>query len=173
MGPYAVVELPGFAYEVWDRLFAATGALKYWLLASQETLADGQTFRVVMGDASGPMDLTVRRVVRPAEEAPSFMPAVDFALGRSAWGDGVGGRIWLEPGGLRSTILQVFLYGWENLPAGLQLQERKILLRLLCRRLPPRGAALSDVRRPPGGRRRGRRPGAPRGRRRGTFGLSH
>lgn len=126
MGPYAVIELPVPLYEAWDRLASPAGP-KYWLLAHGGSLQPGQRLSVVMGDASGPVTMEVNRVVQPGEEMPSFLPYFTFSLSRQSWGCSVGGRLWLEPGGWGNTILQVLLFGWENLPGNLQLSERKIL----------------------------------------------
>ena len=126
MGPYAVIELPVFLYDAWDRLFSPAGP-KYWLFAQGGPLQSGQRLSIIMGDASGPVSMEVQRVVPPGEEMPSFLPSITFSLSRQSWGCSVGGRLWLEPGGWGSTIAQVLLYGWENLPSGLQLPERRLL----------------------------------------------
>lgn len=126
MGPYAQVELPSPVYEVWDRLFSPQG-LKYWLLAAQGVIAPGQTLPIFMGDASGIVELNVGEVVQPGQSPPSFLPHVTFSLRRQAWGAEVGGRLWIEPAGWGRSILQVFHYNWESLPAGLQLSERRLV----------------------------------------------
>ena len=84
-----------------------------------------------MGDASGVVELTVQEVVLPGEVPPSFLPSVRFSLRRPVWACEVGGRLWLEPAGWGQSLLQIFLFNWENLPPGLQLPERKILTSFL------------------------------------------
>ena len=126
MGPYAQIELAAPLYEAWDRLFTTAG-LKYWLLAAQGEVAPGQSLPIFMGDASGLIEMKVREVVRPGQSPPSFLPYVTFSLSRKVWGDEIGGRLWLEPAGWGRSLFQVFHYNWENLPAGLQLSERRIL----------------------------------------------
>ena len=126
MGPYAIIELSSNVYESWDRLFSRSG-LKYWLLAASGDLSPGHSLPIMIGDASGSVEMLVRDVVQPGQSPPSFLPHVDFSLKRSAWPTELGGRVWLEPAGLESSILQVFMYGWENVPPEWQLPDRKIL----------------------------------------------
>jgi hypothetical protein len=80
-----------------------------------------------MGDASGSFEMTIDKVVQPGELPPSFLPSIDFSITRPVWGTGIQGRMWLEPAGWGSCLLQVFQFNWENLPAPLQLSERKLL----------------------------------------------
>lgn len=126
MGPYVQVELAISVYEAWDKLFNADG-LKYWLLAMEGNLAPGESLKILMGDASGIVDMNVREIVRPGQLPPSFLPWVNYSLKREAWGTEIGGRLWIEPAGWGRCLLQVFHYNWESLPAGLQLSERRIL----------------------------------------------
>lgn len=126
MGPYAQVELASPLFEVWDRLFSPNG-LKYWLLATQGSIVPGATLPIVLGDASGIVEMKIGDVVQPGQEAPSFLPHVTFSLKRAVWNCEVGGRLWIEPAGWGRSIFQVFHYNWENLPPGLQLPERRIL----------------------------------------------
>lgn len=126
MGPYAQVELGAPPFQAWDQLMSAA-AVKFWLQRMTGTVTAGDTVTILMGDASGTVDLAVTDVVDAGQQAPSFLPHVDFALRRKAWANDVGGRLWIEPAGWGRSVLQVFHYGWENLPADLQLSERKIL----------------------------------------------
>jgi uncharacterized protein YndB with AHSA1/START domain len=126
MGPYAQVELPISCYMAWDKLFGVTG-LRYWLQVMQGRLEKDQPLLILMGDASGTVDMIIREIVLPGQAPPSFLPYVNFALKRQVWNSEVGGRLWLEPAGWDRTIFQVFHYNWEDLPPGLQLAERKIL----------------------------------------------
>jgi hypothetical protein len=80
-----------------------------------------------MGDASGLIEMKVHEVVRPGQSPPSFLPHVAFSLSRKVWGNEIGGRLWLEPAGWGRSLFQVFHYNWENLPAELQLSERRLL----------------------------------------------
>jgi uncharacterized protein YndB with AHSA1/START domain len=126
MGPYAQVELPLSVYEAWDQLFSPN-SLKYWLLTMNGALVPGEKLPVFMGDASGMVEMTVNEVVPPGQAAPSFLPYVTFSLNRPVWNCNVQGRIWIDPSGWRGSILQALLFNWENLPADLQLSERRIL----------------------------------------------
>lgn len=127
MGPYAQVELPVPFYQAWEKLLAPI-SLRFWLQVMRgDTLTPGAKLTVLMGDASGSLELTVHRVVQPGEQPPSFLPSVDFSIARPVWGTEIQGRIWLEPAGWGSCLLQVFQFNWENLPAQLQLSERKLV----------------------------------------------
>jgi uncharacterized protein YndB with AHSA1/START domain len=131
MGPYAQVELAAPFYVAWDALLNA-GALRYWLQVMAGDLAPGQTLTLLMGDASGVVEMKVGEVIPPGQRPPSFLPLLDFSLRRPVWGSQVGGKLWLEPAGWGRSLLQIFLFNWENLPAGLQLSERKILTNFLA-----------------------------------------
>lgn len=127
MGPYAQVELPLPFADAWYRLLNPAG-LRYWLGLMDGVFAPRETVTVLMGDASGAMQLTVRDVVEPGQRPPSFLPAVDFTLRRPAWGEAeVGGRIWMEPAGWGKCLLQAVHYNWESLPGELQLSERRLV----------------------------------------------
>ncbi|KYC43749.1 hypothetical protein WA1_00870 [Scytonema hofmannii PCC 7110] len=128
MGPYVQIELPAPVYPAWDRLFNPA-SLKYWLLVMQGHIIPEQSLTILMGDASGTVQMTVHEVIQPGQTPPSFLPSINFSLSRPAWNSSVGGRCWLEPAGWGRSLFQVFHYGWENLPAGLQFSERKILTR--------------------------------------------
>ena len=126
MGPYVQVELPLSMYDAWDRLFTAAG-LRYWLQVMQGTFAAGQPLTLMMGDASGLVNMLVREVIEPGRVPPSFLPRVGYGLNRPIWNADVGGQIWIDPSGWERCILQAVHYNWENLPAELQLSERKIM----------------------------------------------
>jgi uncharacterized protein YndB with AHSA1/START domain len=126
MGPYAQVELAAPPFQAWDQLMSPS-AVKFWLQRMAGTLAAGDTVKILMGDASGTVQLAVSAVVDAGQQPPSFLPYLDFALRRKAWVNDVGGRLWIEPAGWGRSLLQVFHYGWEDLPAELQLSERKIV----------------------------------------------
>jgi len=126
MGPYVQVELAAPPFQAWDQLMSPA-AVKFWLQRMSGSVAAGDTVTILMGDASGMVDMAVSNVVDAGQSPPSFLPHVEFALRRKAWGNDVGGRLWIEPAGWGRSLLQVFHYGWEGLPAGLQLSERKIL----------------------------------------------
>lgn len=125
MGPYAQIELPVSIYASWDSLFSAPG-LKYWLLNMNGSLQKGSTVPILMGDASGLVEMSVDEVVQPGERPPSFLPYVTYRLRRPSWNAEIAGRLWLEPAGWGSSLLQVFNYNWESLPGALQLSERRI-----------------------------------------------
>jgi uncharacterized protein YndB with AHSA1/START domain len=125
-GPYVQIELPVPVYPAWDALFATSG-LKYWLIARGGEIAAGCTLPILMGDASGSLEMTVDQVVAPGQDAPSFLPHVAYRLRRPVWGSEIGGRVWLEPAGWGQCLLQAFHYNWEALPGDLQKSERRIL----------------------------------------------
>jgi hypothetical protein len=127
MGPYVQVELAASPFEAWDTLMSPP-ALKFWLQRMAGDFAADQSVTVLMGDASGTVELAVRQVVDAGQQAPSFLPYVEFSLSRGAWGGELGGRLWIEPAGLGRSLLQVFHYGWESLrPDRALLEERKVL----------------------------------------------
>jgi uncharacterized protein YndB with AHSA1/START domain len=126
MGPYAQIEIPISIYEAWDRLFNPSG-LRFWLQAMHGSMLPEQSLIVMMGDASGLVEMKVREVVQPGQAPPSFLPYVTFSLNRPIWKSEVAGRLWIEPAGWEHSIFQAFHYNWENLPAELQLSERRIL----------------------------------------------
>lgn len=126
MGPYVQVELPLSIFAAWDVLFGATGP-KYWLLNMQGTIEPKAKLPILMGDASGVVDMTIDEVVGPGQKPPSFLPYITYRLSRTAWQSEVPGRLWLEPAGWGRSLLQAFHFNWESLPATLQLSERRIL----------------------------------------------
>ena len=126
MGPYVQIELPLGPFEAWNAL-TSPAALQFWLQRSHGELAPGGTLRLVMGDASGAVEMGVREIAEPGQRFPSFLPSMAFALRRPSWNAEVGGYLWIEPAGLGRSLLQVFHQDWENLPAELQLSERKIV----------------------------------------------
>ncbi len=129
MGPYVQVELPVPFYVAWDQLFSQSG-LRYWLQVMEMQggfLAPDQPMKILMGDASGSVEMVVTDIVQPGQSAPSFLPHIDYVLRRPVWQTDLGGRLWMEPAGWGRSIFQVVHYNWENLPPGLQLSERKIV----------------------------------------------
>jgi uncharacterized protein YndB with AHSA1/START domain len=127
MGPYVQVELASPPFQAWDALMSAP-ALKFWVQRMSGEIAPGSSLTLMMGDASGTVDMVVQEVVDAGQQPPSFLPHVDFSLRRGAWGAEVGGRLWIEPAGWGRSLLQVFHYGWDSLPPGPGLlEERKIL----------------------------------------------
>jgi uncharacterized protein YndB with AHSA1/START domain len=127
MGPYVQIELASAPFEAWDTLMSPP-AVKFWLQRMAGDLAPGGALMLLMGDASGTVQMSVREVVDGGQKPPSFLPYLEFSLGRGAWGGDVGGRLWIEPAGWGRSLLQVFHYGWESLPPGPGLlEERKIL----------------------------------------------
>lgn len=126
VGPYAQIEMPVSIYDAWDRLAVPSG-LRFWLQVTHGDLLPGQKLMIMMGDASGSVEMTVREIVTPGQKPPSFLPHIDFTLTRPVWNGEVGGRFWIEPAGWGRSLAQVVHYNWENLPPGLQLSERKLL----------------------------------------------
>jgi hypothetical protein len=66
-------------------------------------LQPGAIVPIMMGDASGTLEMTVDRIVRPGEMPPSFLPSIDYRLHRPAWHCDIAARIWLEPAAGAST----------------------------------------------------------------------
>ena len=127
MGPYAQVELAVPFYQAWEKLMSPM-ALRFWLQVTRgDQLVPGAPLSLMMGDASGGLEMRVQRVVQPGELPPSFLPAVDFTLSRPVWNAQLQGRLWLEPAGWGRCLFQVFHANWENLPPALQLPERKLV----------------------------------------------
>jgi uncharacterized protein YndB with AHSA1/START domain len=126
MGPYVQIELGQPPFEAWNALVSPP-ALQYWLQRRYGALEPGATMTLVMGDASGTVEMLVKEVAEPGQEFPSFLPHASFALRRDVWGTELGGRLWIEPAGLGRSLLQVFHDNWENLPPELQLSERKLV----------------------------------------------
>jgi uncharacterized protein YndB with AHSA1/START domain len=127
MGPYVQVELPTSPFEAWDSLLSES-AVKFWLQRMAGEVTPGGSVTLMMGDASGTVQMQVREVVDPGQKPPSFLPSIDFSLARGAWGGEIGGRIWIEPAGWGRSLLQIFHYGWEALPpTPALLEERRIL----------------------------------------------
>jgi len=126
MGPYAQIELPIPFYQAWDQLMSP-GGLRFWLQVMQGKLEVDHALTILMGDASGSVEMATREIIQPGQSPPSFLPAVNFSLRRQVWNSEVGGRLWLEPAGWGRSLFQVVHYNWENLPPALQLSERKIV----------------------------------------------
>ncbi|HKS97922.1 MAG TPA: SRPBCC domain-containing protein, partial [Rugosimonospora sp.] len=126
MGPYLQIPLPAMPFEAWDRL-THPSAVKHWLQRSAGSLAVGDPMTVVMGDASGTVQLTVTRSVDTAQEFPSYLPYLEFELRRPSWDAALGGRLWIEPAGLGQSILQVFHFDWERLDIRDPVTERRLL----------------------------------------------
>jgi uncharacterized protein YndB with AHSA1/START domain len=126
MGPYAQIELPIPFYQAWDQLMSP-GGLRFWLQVMHGKLEVDHVLTILMGDASGSLEMATREIVQPGQSPPSFLPAVNFSVRRPVWNSEVGGRLWLEPAGWGRSLFQVVHYNWENLPPALQLSERKIV----------------------------------------------
>jgi uncharacterized protein YndB with AHSA1/START domain len=127
MGPYVQIELASSPFEAWDTLMSPP-AIKFWLQRMAGDVVAGDSLTLMMGDASGTVEMAVREVVDAGQKPPSFLPYVAFTLRRGAWDGELGGRLWIEPAGWGRSLLQVFHYGWESLPSGpALLAERKVL----------------------------------------------
>ncbi|MEV4740998.1 methyltransferase domain-containing protein [Streptomyces sp. NPDC049555] len=126
VGPYLQIPLPVPAYRAWQELTSPAG-VQHWLQRMTGTLAAGEDLVLVMGDASGTVQMHVTRSVEAAQEFPSYLPYLEFELRRPAWDAALGGRLWIEPAGLETSLLQVCHFGWENLDIPDPLTERRIL----------------------------------------------
>ncbi|GAA5179056.1 hypothetical protein GCM10023322_07870 [Rugosimonospora acidiphila] len=126
MGPYLQIPLPVMPFQAWDML-TSPSAVKHWMVRSAGSLAVGDPMTLVMGDASGTVELTVTKSVDTGQEFPSYLPYVEFELRRPCWNAPLGGRMWIEPAGLGQSILQVFHFNWERLDIRDPVTERKLL----------------------------------------------
>ncbi|MFF5125626.1 methyltransferase domain-containing protein [Streptomyces syringium] len=126
VGPYLQIPLPVPAYRAWQELTSPAG-VQHWLQRSTGTLAAGEDLTLVMGDASGTARMRVTRLVEAAQEFPSYLPYLEFELSRPSWTAALGGRMWIEPAGLSSSLLQVCHFGWENLDIPEPVTERRII----------------------------------------------
>jgi uncharacterized protein YndB with AHSA1/START domain/2-polyprenyl-3-methyl-5-hydroxy-6-metoxy-1,4-benzoquinol methylase len=126
MGPYLQIPLPALPFAAWEAL-TSPGAVKHWMQRSAGSLAVGDPMTMVMGDASGTVQLTVTKSVDTGQEFPSYLPYLEFELRRPCWTAALGGRMWIEPAGLGESLLQIFHYDWERLDIRDPVTERKLL----------------------------------------------
>lgn len=126
MGPYLQIPLPVMPFPAWEAL-TSPGAVQYWLQRTTGSLAVDDTMTLMMGDASGTIQLRVTKAVDAAQEFPSYLPYLEFELRRPSWKQSLGGRMWIEPAGLNASLLQVFHYDWERLDIQDPISERKLL----------------------------------------------
>lgn len=126
MGPYLQIPLPAMPFAAWAAL-TSPAAAQHWLQRGAGSLNVGDPMTVVMGDASGTVQLTVTKSVDAGQEFPSYMPYLEFELRRPSWSAALGGRLWIEPAGLGESLLQVFHHGWERLDIPDPVTERKLL----------------------------------------------
>ncbi|WP_405164837.1 SRPBCC domain-containing protein [Nocardia sp. NBC_01499] len=126
MGPYLQIPLPQPAFPAWEAL-TDSGAVKHWLQRTHGSLGVDDEMTLMIGDASGAVRLRVTKLVDAAQEFPSYLPYLEFALRRPNWQQELGGRIWIEPVGLGESLLQVFHHGWESLTIADPIAERKLL----------------------------------------------
>jgi uncharacterized protein YndB with AHSA1/START domain/SAM-dependent methyltransferase len=126
MGPYLQIPLPVMPFQAWEAL-VSPGAVKHWMQRSAGSLAVGDPMTMVMGDASGTVQLSVTKSVDAGQDFPSYMPYLEFELRRPSWDAALGGRMWIEPAGLGQSLLQIFHYDWERLDIRDPVTERKLL----------------------------------------------
>jgi uncharacterized protein YndB with AHSA1/START domain len=126
MGPYVQIELEAAPYDAWDVL-CRTESLRYWLCRRTGTFTTGDTLELILGDASGVMEMTVHNHVEPNQAYPSFLPYVEYGLKRRSWQTELFGRIFIGPAGLNRSLLEIFVGNWENVPTGPNLEERRVV----------------------------------------------
>jgi uncharacterized protein YndB with AHSA1/START domain len=126
MGPYLQIPLAAPAHEAWEAL-TSPGAVKHWMQRTHGSFVPDDELTLVMGDASGTVRMRVTKVVDAGQEFPSYLPHLEFTLNRPNWTEALGGRIWIEPAGLRESLLQIFHHGWESLTIPDPLAERRLL----------------------------------------------
>ncbi|GLY30392.1 SRPBCC domain-containing protein [Kineosporia sp. NBRC 101731] len=130
MGPYVQIELESTPYDAWEML-SRPEALRYWLQRRFGSFTPGDRLTLVMGDASGIVEMHVDRHVEPNQAFPSYLPWLEFRLKRPSWTTELSGKLYIEPAGLDRALFQVFLENWDNLPADIQLSERRIVAAFL------------------------------------------
>lgn len=126
MGPYVQMELESTPYDAWEML-TKPESLRYWLQRRFGTMTTGDKLTLVMGDASGIVEMNVHRLVEPNQAFPSYLPWLEFGLKRASWPVELSGKLYIEPAGLNRALFQIFVDNWENLPADIQLDERRII----------------------------------------------
>jgi uncharacterized protein YndB with AHSA1/START domain len=126
MGPYVQIELAAAPYDAWDAL-TRPEALRYWLQRRYGDFTTGSKLTLMMGDASGMVEMNVHRHVEPNQEFPSYLPWLEFGLRRASWPVELGGKLYIEPAGMDRSLFQIFVDNWENIPAAVQREERLII----------------------------------------------
>ena len=126
MGPYLQIPLPAMPFQAWEAL-TSPGAIKFWMQRQRGSFDPDDPLTLVMGDASGTIQMRVTKSVDSGQEFPSYMPYVEFELRRPSWTEALGGRMWIEPTGLGQSLLQVFHYDWERLALHDPVTERKLI----------------------------------------------
>lgn len=126
MGPYVQIELDATPYDAWE-LLAKPESLRYWLQRRYGSFTTGDKLTLVMGDASGIVEMAVHRHVEPNQLFPSYLPWLEFGLKRASWPVELGGKLYIEPTSLDHSLFQIFVDNWENLPADIQRDERRII----------------------------------------------
>lgn len=126
MGPYVQIELDSTPYDAWE-LLSKPESLRYWLQRRYGGFTTGDRLTLIMGDASGVVEMAVHRHVEPNQLFPSFLPWLEFGLKRASWPEELSGKLYIEPAGLNRSLFQIFVENWENLPADIQLEERRII----------------------------------------------
>ncbi len=126
MGPYVQIELESTPYDAWE-LLTKPESLRYWLQRRFGTFTDGDKLTLIMGDASGVVEMSVHRHVEPNQQFPSYLPWLEFGLRRASWPVELNGKLYIEPAGVGRSLFQIFVDNWENLPTELQREEREII----------------------------------------------
>lgn len=126
MGPYLQIPLPAMPFQAWEAL-TSPGAVKHWMQRTTGSLAVDDVMTLMMGDASGSVELRVTKSVDAAQEFPSYLPYLEFELRRPSWTDSLGGRMWIEPTALDGSLLQIFHFNWERLDIPDPVTERTLL----------------------------------------------
>ena len=126
MGPYLQIPLPLMPFQAWEAL-TSPGAIKFWMQRQRGSFDPDDELTLVMGDASGTIQMRVTKVVDAGQEFPSYLPYIEFELRRPSWKAPLGGRMWIEPTGLGHSLLQVFHYDWERLDIPDPVTERTML----------------------------------------------
>lgn len=113
MGPYVQAVMPAPSFQVWSTL-CDQSALQFWLGRSSGGLATGDSVTFTLGDASGVATLTIDQHVEPNQQFPSYQPSLRFTVHRPSFPSPLSGYLWVEPAGLYTSILQIFMNGWEG-----------------------------------------------------------
>lgn len=126
MGPYVQIELDATPYDAWE-LLSKPEALRYWLQRRYGSFTTGDKLTLVMGDASGIIEMDVHRHVEPNQQFPSYLPWLEFGLRRPHWDVELGGKLYIEQTSVNHSLFQIFAENWDQIPVENKIEERKII----------------------------------------------
>lgn len=113
MGPYVQYLIPCPTFTLWPML-VSNDTLPFWMGRMSGSLEPDDPMAFMIGDASGVATLEVTRRMEPNQSFPSYQPSLAFDIRREGSPGPLQGYLWLEPASLGTSILQVFMSGWEK-----------------------------------------------------------